>query len=387
MMISRIILKNWKNFESVDVPLKDRMFVVGPNAAGKSNFLDAFRFLRDLVKNGGGLQQAIAGPGREGFSKVRFLPARKDPEVAIEIHLSDFGSEKTLWRYALGVRQDRKEETPRVSYERVWRGDEKQPFINRPDENDVSDPERLKQTFLQQINANKDFRDIVKHFEKILYLHLVPQLLKYPSAFNGSDLPDDPFGRGFLNRLQKTSKKTRDAWMKKVDRALQIAVPQLKEMHYIEEEGKPHLEAIYEHWRPNKAGKQQETQFSDGTLRLIGLLWALQESDGLLLLEEPELSLHGAVVSKIPAMIYRIQKERKRQVITTTHSYDLLRDKGISQHEILLLEPHATGTKVVPAASKKEIVAMLSHGMSPAEAVLPATKPARIEQLSFEFGE
>jgi AAA15 family ATPase/GTPase len=42
-------LKNWKNFQSVEVDLPLRVFLVGPNASGKSNLLDVFRFLRDLV--------------------------------------------------------------------------------------------------------------------------------------------------------------------------------------------------------------------------------------------------------------------------------------------------------------------------------------------------
>ena len=50
---TRIRLKNWKNFANAGVQLQRRMFVVGPNAIGKSNFLDAFRFLRDLVVEGG----------------------------------------------------------------------------------------------------------------------------------------------------------------------------------------------------------------------------------------------------------------------------------------------------------------------------------------------
>ncbi len=52
-MISRVILKNWRNFTSVDVPLGNRVFVVSPNASAKSNFLDVFRFLRDIAKPGG----------------------------------------------------------------------------------------------------------------------------------------------------------------------------------------------------------------------------------------------------------------------------------------------------------------------------------------------
>ena len=59
MFISRLKLKNWKNFKDVDIPLTDRVFVVGPNASGKSNLLDVFRFLRDIAKPGGGLQKAV----------------------------------------------------------------------------------------------------------------------------------------------------------------------------------------------------------------------------------------------------------------------------------------------------------------------------------------
>ncbi len=41
MIVSRLILKNWKNFTSVDVTLGPRVFLVGANASGKSNLMDA----------------------------------------------------------------------------------------------------------------------------------------------------------------------------------------------------------------------------------------------------------------------------------------------------------------------------------------------------------
>ncbi|WP_422412990.1 MULTISPECIES: AAA family ATPase [unclassified Endozoicomonas] len=70
-----------------------------------------------------------------------------------------------------------------------------------------------------------------------------------------------------------------------------------KGLRYIRNErGQPHLEAQYEHYRPN-AGWQSEEHFSDGTLRLLGILWSLMEGMGVLLLEEPELSLHSAANS------------------------------------------------------------------------------------------
>ena len=69
MIINRLIVKNWRNFQHIDVPLRERQFIVGPNASGKSNLLDIFRFLRDIAKaEGGGFQKAISDRG--GVSKM-----------------------------------------------------------------------------------------------------------------------------------------------------------------------------------------------------------------------------------------------------------------------------------------------------------------------------
>jgi predicted ATPase len=378
MIISRIKLKNWKNFKEIDVPLKNRVFMVGPNASGKSNFLDVFRFLRDIAKPGGGLQNAVLDRG--GISKIRCLAARAHPDVEVEIHLSEFDSEEILWRYAIGIKQEpRGSRLPFLTYEKVW--EDKKIILNRPDAEDEKDKERLTQTHLEQINANKEFREITRFLESTVYLHLLPQLLKHPQSFTGPDLPGDPFGKGFLERISKVNEKTRNAWLKKIETALKIAVPQFNKFDFMEENGRPHLEAIYDHWRPG-AGKQKEDQFSDGTLRLIGLLWSLQEGDSLLLLEEPELSLNSAIVSRIPALIYKLQKPKKRQVLITTHSLDLLSDRGISLDEILLLVPNIEGTSVDTASSVPEIKAMLEGGMTPASAILPRTKPKNINQLT-----
>jgi len=378
MIISRIKLKNWKNFKEIDVTLSNRTFLVGPNASGKSNLLDVFRFLRDIAKAGGGLQNAVLDRG--GISKIRCLAARSHPDVEVEIHLSEYESSEVLWKYAVGIKQEvRGYRLPILTYEKVWKNDTL--ILNRPNIDDKKDKERLTQTHLEQINANKDFREITRFLESTIYLHLLPQLLKHPQSFTGPDLPGDPFGKGFLERISKVNEKTRNAWLKKIETALKIAVPQFNKFEYKEENGRPHLEAVYDHWRP-KAGKQKEDQFSDGTLRLIGLLWSLQEGDSLLLLEEPELSLNSAIVSKIPALIYKLQKPKKRQVLITTHSLDLLSDKGISLDEILVLSPSVEGTIVNTASSIPAIKEMLDGGMTPAQAILPRTKPKNINQLS-----
>lgn len=379
MIISRIILKNWRNFRAVDVDLKDRVFLVGPNAAGKSNFLDSLRFLRDLAKPGGGLQKAITDRG--GVSKIRCLSARSNPKVEIAISLSNSSNQEPTWRYEIGItQQTRGYRQPILSYERVWKGDLK--IIDRPDKQDKEDELRLTQTFLEQVNANAEFREVVKFLESFLYLHLIPQLVRHPEAFATPGLSEDPFGRTFLERVAKTPEKTRRNRLTKIEEALRSALPQLKNLTDTKDEmGVPHLEAVYEHWRPG-AGKQREDQFSDGTLRLIGLFWSLLESDSLLLLEEPELSLNAGIVKQLPSLIYRLQRSRKRQVILSTHSADLLSDRGIGGEEVLLMTPTSEGTKVEPASSVKDISLLLEGGLSIADAALHRTIPTTVAQLS-----
>ncbi len=380
MHFTRLKLKNWRNFTSVNVELRDRLFITGPNASGKSNLLDAFRFLRDIARSGGGLQQAVAERG--GLSKLRCLAARKDPGVEIDVELKEGqGDGATTWRYSIGMRQQTSGMRQVVlTHEKVWKDGTL--ILNRPDREDKKDELRLTETHLEQISANRDFRAISGVFQKVLYLHLVPQLLKFPHLANRDAAGEDPFGLKFLERMMETPEKTRRARLKKIEKALQLAVPELKELRDVrDEKGIPHLEAVYQHWRPN-AGRQREDQFSDGTLRLIGLLWTLLDGDSLLLLEEPELSLHSSIVAKLPALIWKLQRARKRQVITSSHSTDLFGDRGIAPEEVALLKPHGSeGTEVSLASSKKEITLLLEGGMSLAEAMIPMTAPASVSQL------
>jgi predicted ATPase len=254
-------------------------------------------------------------------------------------------------------------------------------LLSRPDESDDKDPLRRTQTHLEQISANSQFRGIVRFFELIDYLHLVPQLIRHPEAFSGPGMPGDPYGKNFLERVARTPEKVRRSRLRRIEAALRLAVPQLNALTDVKDEaGVPHLEAVYRHWRP-KGAKQREDQFSDGTLRLIGLLWALLESSSLLLLEEPELSLNTGIVKKLPALMYRIQKQRQRQVIVSTHSPDLLSDAGIAGEEVLLLTPSEEGTRIELASSVEEIKDLLEGGLTIADAAIPRTVPETLSQL------
>jgi predicted ATPase len=371
---THVYLENWRNFTRVEVDLQRRVFLVGPNASGKSNLLDVFRFLRDIVAVGGGLQAAVGRRG--GVSRLRCLAARRYSDLVVRVRVG--GDEvPPSWEYAIRFTQDNRQR-PTLKGEQVTR--QGSVLLSRPNDQDAADPERLTQTYLEQVNVNKEFRELAEFFASIRYLHLVPQLVREPDRSVGKT--NDPFGGDFLEQIARTPEKTRSTRLRRILDALRVAVPQLQALELQSDvRGVPHLRGKYAHWRPQGAW-QSEYQFSDGTLRLMGLLWATLDGTGPLLLEEPELSLHADVVRFIPQMFARIQRGSGRQVLVSTHSSDLLRDEGIGLDEVLLLLPADEGTVVQPAGAFEETRALVEAGSTMAEAVLPRTRPQDAHQLA-----
>jgi predicted ATPase len=373
LFFDRLVLKNWKNFANADVEIQNRLFLVGPNASGKSNFLDVFRFLRDLASSGGGLQESIGRRG--GVAAIRCLAARRDSDVEIHVELKDPNG-TSRWQYEISFNQE-KQRPSLLRKERVLHNHEE--LLVRPNDEDRNDPARLTQTYLEQVNVNQKFRDLATFFSSIRYLHIVPQLIREPDRSVGRS--NDPFGGDFLEQIAKVPDRKREARLRRIKEALRVAVPQLQEIELQRDvRGTPHLRGKYQHWRPQGAW-QTEEQFSDGTLRLMGLLWATMEGDGPLLLEEPELSLHLEIVRVLPQMFARVQHLTGRQIFISTHSPDLLRDEGIGLDEVLLFIPEAEGTSVTTTESHRDIQLLLQGGLSLADAVIPKTRPEKVEQL------
>ncbi len=369
MIINRLIAKNWRNFQQIDVPLRERQFFVGPNASGKSNLLDIFRFLRDIAKaEGGGFQKAIKDRG--GVSKIQCLAAQGEPKVEIEIHIADTPEAPATWQYCIGFHQEKHQDGHAcLTYERVWR--EGELLLNRPDTEDNEDPDRLIQTALEQNAANAKFREIGKFLRNVKYLHLVPQFIRYSDAIQGKIIEDDPFGQGFLQKIASAHPSTRRARLKRIERALKLAIPQFEKLEFVRDKntGHPHLQARYEHWHSSKT-THQEDQFSDGMLRLIGLMWSLLENNSIVLLEEPELSLNLGIVAQLAPLISNMQKDRQCQVLTSTQSDTLLIEPGIDGSEVILLIPTKSGTEVKPSSDSDAVCTLLKNGATVGEIVL-----------------
>ncbi len=370
--------QNWRNFTDMEVALQPRVFLVGPNASGKSNLLDIFRFLHDIVTIGGGFQEAVRRRG--GVKSLRSLAARRNTDIIIQVHIGD-DDNQAAWEYEIHFTQDN-QSRPLLHQEQVKHNGEL--LLNRPDQYDKEDLARLTQTHLEQVSLNKEFREIAAFFEQVRYLHIVPQLIREPDRSVGK--VNDPFGGDFLEQLATVPERTRSSRLRRIQEGLAVAVPQLQELHlWRDPRGMPHLRGRYEHWRPHGAW-QTEEHFSDGTLRLVGLLWAVLDGNGPLLLEEPELSLHPAVIRYLPSIFARTHRRSGRQLLVSTHSADLLSDEGIGLNEVLLLEPQKEGTRVLQAAALDDIRHLVHSDIPLSDIVVSRTSPAQVEQLSL-FGE
>jgi predicted ATPase len=372
LRLTRLELRYWRNFRRAELDLEPRTFLVGPNASGKSNLLDAIRFLHDLVAVGGGLEYAVEE--RHGVPSLRCLAARRNSDITLMIGLGiEVGH--PVWTYELSFNATRQRKLVVKREQVTFEGKD---VLKRPDLEDEDDPDRLSQTFLEQVNANQRFRPIADFLRTVRYRHVVPQLIREPDRSVGRK--NDPFGGDFLEQLAGTSERRRRAMLRRVLTPLKIAVPQLQELELTHERGSYHLRGRYKHWRPQGAW-QSEGDFSDGTLRLLGLLWAVLDDTGPLLLEEPELSLHPGIVRHIPAMLHRMQMVTRRQVILSTQSSDLLADPGIGLNEVFLLLPGEEDTEVRSAAKFDDIRPLLDGGLTMGEAVMPRTSPERAAQL------
>lgn len=367
MRLTLLQLKNWKNFTEAQAHLHERVFVVGPNASGKSNFLDALRFLHDVAEPEGGLQRAVSTRG--GLANIRALGAPKDAEVTISVVMEG----PSTWTYALSIAE--REGRAVVSRELVRRGGVLS-VLSRPSPADKSDPLLLGQTHLEQVATNRQFRELREFLSAIHYLHIVPEFIRQRGRINSTT--NDPYGSDFLERVAGAPDLHKR--MGYLNAALRIAVPQLDGIEVDVSENVPHLRTRFRNWRPS-APAQDENQLSDGTLRLFAFLWSLLDGTGPLLLEEPELSLHPGVIQNLMSLCAVLLADSGRQLFVSTHSLDLLSEESIAPEEVLMLIPSKEGTEIRAASDDKDIRALLEGGLRIGDAVLPSTGPPNAFEL------
>ncbi len=360
MIIQRVKLLNWHNMEQAEILLEKRMFFLSPGGSGPSECLDVFRFLHDLVSSGGGMQSAVSLRG--GLAKLRGRYDPSIPHIGITLDMQD---EKThaAWTYHLVFTQEnRGYRRPVITREEVWKNS--QPLLLRPDPSDWEDSERLTQTALEQVCANREFRELAFYFDSIAYLH----------PFSGGLIPGTPFP----DIVTHTAPIIREHRLDRISAVLGFLDPNIGNLHY--EKDQPGQ------MNPYGSG---ETLFMNDTpyhladisktnLHWIGLLWWMLDNESLLLLEEPENYLDMPALSQLPSVMHRLQLTRKtgRQILIGTLSRDLLADPALDANEIVTLLSSPEGPAVLSGMGIPDIQRLLATGAGMTDDIMPMFTPS-----------
>lgn len=132
-MFSRIQTRHFRSLKAVDQPLGQIQALVGPNASGKTTFLDVIGLLSDLVRQRGNVRDAILmrsasfekliwqGPGDDLGQRMAFQIAVEAPiPAAVHVRMADDKKKYTLVRYELEVGFDAATNELGLNHETLW---------------------------------------------------------------------------------------------------------------------------------------------------------------------------------------------------------------------------------------------------------------------------
>ena len=81
MAIKKIKISNFKSFKNLEIELDKFNVLIGANASGKSNFIQIFKFLRDISNHG--LDNAISMQG--GIEYLRNVNIGASEDLSMEV--------------------------------------------------------------------------------------------------------------------------------------------------------------------------------------------------------------------------------------------------------------------------------------------------------------
>ena len=85
MAITALTLRNFRSFREAELRLRPFVLLVGRNAAGKSNLIHGFLFLRDIARSG--LANAISLQGGLAYLQNAGLACGRDLGIEVELTL------------------------------------------------------------------------------------------------------------------------------------------------------------------------------------------------------------------------------------------------------------------------------------------------------------
>ncbi len=411
-MLKKLILENWKSFRYAELPLDPLTVLIGTNASGKSNVVEALEFLQRIV-SGENFEAALAGDKTLPSIRGGFEWAARKPgnEFRLKALVSSKG-DNTDYLYVIKIQTIPEIKSLEEYIQCEWIVDNNDNSIFYLRDNDFKIKSAIKFS-----NSNLDFEDFINNhlnhnindnynlteeeiyesprdeakfcvsskLENILVLNPIPSEMRDFSRLSDNIESDASNIAGVLaalsddkkaeveNNLSKYIKDLPEGDIKKVF-AEPVGRLKTDAMLYCEEE-----------WKPGEITEIDARTMSDGTLRFLGILTALltRPEGSQIVIEEIDNGLHPSRAALLVKILKEIGSKRNIDILLTTHNPALLdafgpeivpfvvvahRDSETGESKLTLLEDIDNFPKLFASYSvgemttKGAIERSLSHG-------------------------
>ncbi|MFC5959284.1 AAA family ATPase [Streptomyces pratens] len=359
MFLTRVRIENFRSIAACDVRLGPLTVLAGPNAAGKSNFLDALRFVRDALRTSPG--QALEPRG--GLEEVlhRSLAGEQAATFRIRLDLTVPAPEPDSERgaldasYLLEVGADPGADgRPGIRREELLFPRNPALFpLPESDQQLRSDDWRDDLLLSKVSRRQRDAYPFARSLHSMRFYELHTPVLR--------DIDQTPSRRGEVvlgERGEHLARVlSRLAWHKPwvkdtIDGYVSTMIENAAAL-----DGKEFAEAdlayVVGRFLENSGHKQVDRwSLSDGTLRLAGVLAvlfqprALNASIPFIGIEEPEISLHPPVLGALYDAL--VGASHNTQVMVTTQSADLLDNPAADPDHLLVVRDDGHGSTIGP---------------------------------------
>jgi predicted ATPase len=304
--LSRIAIHGFKSIQECDVALGNLNVLIGANGSGKSNFLEFFQLVGQMME--GKLQRHVGRAG--GPDALLHFGRKKTEELSAQLHF-----EESAYAFALEPTRDNRMMFSREEFQSPGNAD-----------NTVG-AGHFESRANQEADGNPARNIIVPAIRnwRAYHFHDTGETarLKQPHSIQFNDFlrPDARNLAAFLHRLHRNH----PAAYRRIVQTIRLAAPFFDDFSLRPHPDNP--EKIELEWiEAGEDAPLKAHRLSDGTLRFICLTAALMQPDeflpGTLLIDEPELGLHPTAIHLLAGMIRSVSTHR--QLIVSTQSTDLL---------------------------------------------------------------
>ncbi|NJM70072.1 MAG: AAA family ATPase [Scytonema sp. RU_4_4] len=397
-MLKQLILENWKSFRYAELPIDSLTVLIGTNASGKSNVVEALEFLQRIIR-GEDIEAALTGDKTLTSIRGGVEWAARQPETQFTLKaLVQGANDKNDYFFSIKIqtqpfinvleeyitRQDITENNhlsklqdyllkftlgsngiPSISA--IFTKEKTKIPINRNFHNRgsmLTDLKILK--FSDKINH--EIHTIIDTLENIFILNPIPSKMRDYSRLSDTLESDASNIAGVLAALPDEKKAEIETTIS--DYIKDLPEGDIKRI-WAEKVGRFGTDAMLyceEQWKPGHITEIDARSMSDGTLRFIAILSALltRPEGSQIVIEEIDNGLHPSRAELLVRILREIGEKRKIDILITTHNPVLLdalgpeivpfvvvahRDSETGESKLTLLEDVQNFSKLFASAS------------------------------------